>query len=442
MPQNQLLIYNSELLKLSLMEVLDEGDIDNAFKSITQELARILDVTRVSIWLTQEDNAEIRCADLYDQNTGLHSQGAILRGIDFPAYFKAMLSKRTICADNAMTHPATYEFTESYLKPQNIKSMMDAPLRVRGELVGVVCCESVGYIRKWSLEDETFVGSISDIVARVIQAKERKDALSALEAINTNLEDIVRMKTEELMVEKARSLHSAKMASLGEMAGSIAHEINNPLAIISSYVDIIMMDLDPESKNASAIIGYLNKLDLTCDRIAKIVKGLRFFARDAVDDTTSVSSLQEIVSDTLGLCQEKFLSHSCKLIQEGSLEGLLLNCQSVNISQALLNLLNNSFDAIAHLPNKEIKLSTLVKDNYVLLKISDNGPGIPKELRQNIMKPFFTTKPVGKGTGLGLSIVKGIVEKHQGEFYLDTDCAATTFVIKLPLVDGFYRVAV
>ena len=104
----------------------------------------------------------------------------------------------------------------------------------------------------------------------------------------------------------------------------------------------------------------------------------------------------------------------------------------MQISQVLLNLFNNSFDAIENSDTKWIKHEVVYLENFARLEISDSGSGIQKALADKIMQPFFTTKPIGKGTGLGLSISRSIIEEHGGKFFLDETCPNTKFIIELP----------
>ena len=113
-------------------------------------------------------------------------------------------------------------------------------------------------------------------------------------------------------------------------------------------------------------------------------------------------------------------------------EEIEIECRLIQIEQVLLNLLNNSFDAIADLEEKWIRVDVEAEDHFVNIKVVDSGKGIPAEASEKIMMPFFTTKEVGKGTGLGLSISSGILKSHGGELSLDRNAANTTFVIRVP----------
>lgn len=230
--------------------------------------------------------------------------------------------------------------------------------------------------------------------------------------------------------QRKQAMQSAKLSSLGEMASGIAHEINNPLTIISA---IAMTQRRPKSENEAdrKLNDSLDKIIMTVDRIAKIIKGLRSFARDSYNDPAVSTSVQHIIDSTLELCNERIKSNGINL-QILPFQNQCIECREVQIVQVLMNLLNNSLDALEGANDKWIQIKVIDLVDKVSIGISDSGKKIPEDIAKKIMQPFFTTKAVGKGTGLGLSISKGIVEAHNGRFYIDNNAEHTTFVIELP----------
>ena len=228
------------------------------------------------------------------------------------------------------------------------------------------------------------------------------------------------------------SLQSAKMASLGEMAGGIAHEINNPLAIIQGKSQQLIRTIQRGKFTPEYGSEELSKIVKTSERIAKIVRGLRAFSRNAEKDPFLSFELKALFDDVLGLCSEKFKAHQIKL-EISSTPSIFLQCRPVQLEQVLLNLLNNAHDAVLPLADKWIRIDSKILDGKVLISVTDSGCGIPPEITNKLMQPFFTTKAVGKGTGLGLSISKGILEDHHGHLRYDASSPNTRFEIELPL---------
>lgn len=422
---------NHLLLKLSKLTCVDEGELPETYREITESLVSGLGVQRASIWFYTPEEKSIACRDLFQEGGPDHSKGIELFKSDFPAYFEYLSEERTLPVSDALTHPATREFTDPYLLPNNIFSMLDAPIRLNGKMIGVICCETVGASRIWTSTDELFVGNVSDIISRALQANQRSIAHRKLEDMNQYLEILVEERTLQLEEQRARAAHVSKMASLGEMAGSIAHEINNPLAIIIGLTLQIRRRHETDALDSENLLRLLSALEDTSLRIEKVVRGLRFFAREGSFEDKKEAVLFQIIEDTLALCEEKLRILNCKVHIEIP-RNLKVLCSPVGISQVILNLVSNAVDALQNSETKWIKISAEATPAGIHLRISDSGEGIPENIRDQIMMPFFTTKPVGKGTGLGLAIAKGIVEQHKGSFSLDTKLPYTTFLITLP----------
>ncbi|MNJ98614.1 Sensor protein FixL [compost metagenome] len=238
----------------------------------------------------------------------------------------------------------------------------------------------------------------------------------------------------ERQVAEARAsmISSTKMAALGEMSGGIAHEINNPLTVIQARSFQLTQMLDTNRLDPFKIRQAAESISRTAEKIARIIKSLRSFARDGAFDPFDIVSAKRIVEETLEFCRTRFYNHGIEVEMEPISEELEIECRIVQIEQVLLNLLNNSFDAIENLPEKWVRVSVIDDDPIVEIRVVDSGSGIPAHIIEKIMHPFFTTKEVGKGTGLGLSISSGIVKSHNGELSVDRNAKNTTFVIRIP----------
>ncbi len=239
-----------------------------------------------------------------------------------------------------------------------------------------------------------------------------------------------------LQLQTAKAEYSARLATLGEMAAGIAHEVNNPLAVIMGSAAQIERMLVQSPISIENLRTKAQKIVSTCQRIGKIVQGLRNFSRDGDQDPFCMMSIGQLLDETLELCRERFYRFGVTLNIEPTPQ-LELPARAVQLSQVFLNLFNNAFDATQESEIKEISISYQKTDTTFSVFVTDSGHGIPKAVAQRIFDPFFTTKEIGKGTGLGLSISKGIIEDHQGELILhntsSTKSGRTTFEVKLPL---------
>ncbi len=247
-------------------------------------------------------------------------------------------------------------------------------------------------------------------------------------------QDIGEKKMQEELIknQQARMVSSAKLSSLGEMASGIAHEINNPLAIIKGKAYQLIKKLEAGDIDVEYLIKEITKIEHNSLRIVKIIKGLRTFSRHGDNDPYQQVTFKSIYDDVLELCHERFKHQGVALKTSGDLS-IMIDCQVTQIAQVLLNLINNAHDAVALMNNPWVEVHIENNDNATSIYVTDSGNGISEEVAQKIMQPFFTTKDVGTGTGLGLSISKGIIEMHGGTLFLDRFCQNTRFVIQLPV---------
>lgn len=234
---------------------------------------------------------------------------------------------------------------------------------------------------------------------------------------------------------RAASFHNEKLAALGEMAGGIAHEINNPIAIIGASSNIIQKLVNKGVTDPEKYLKCTQEIDKTIIRITKIIVGLKNVSRDTSNEDFSKCSIGEILNETLAICTEKFTYYGVQIIynQNDPVFKTELPCLRVQLSQVFFNLLGNSLDAIEKLPSPWVKITASIEGENLVIKLTDAGSGIPLEIQDKILQPFFTTKEIGKGTGLGLSLSNAIIGKHNGTFTIDNNCPNTCFVISLPL---------
>lgn len=233
----------------------------------------------------------------------------------------------------------------------------------------------------------------------------------------------------------AESSRNSKFAALGQMSSGIAHEINNPLTIIKglAYITPKLVETDQKQK----LIDNSRKIEDTVDRIAKIIKSLRAYARDEAQEPMKKESVLSIINSTLDLCSEKYKNMGIEIQIDMPTTDLIVNARAFQITQILINLLNNaSEEVIKYAGDKWIRIqATSNNSSQIIISVENSGPKISASIAEKLFIPFFTTKEPGKGTGLGLSISHGIAKTHNGDLQVDMAAKNTKFILILPALN-------
>lgn len=224
-------------------------------------------------------------------------------------------------------------------------------------------------------------------------------------------EQALKTKSEEVQMMMAQLWQTAKLATMGELAASVAHELNNPLAIISLRIESLLSSLSPESRD-------LHELEIVAqevDRMANLVGNLLQYSRSNERQVSSLDIRDEL-DRTLSLVQSYLIHRRIDVERAFQPDVPLIHADRQQLRQLFLNLFTNASDAMPNGGTLTVSVESFDDERQIRLEISDTGVGIPPEILQRITEPFFTTKSNGKGTGLGLAICRRIVEEHQGVF--------------------------
>jgi len=251
------------------------------------------------------------------------------------------------------------------------------------------------------------------------------------------------MMRELIRVDRERAageemvIQSSKMAALGKMAAGIAHEINNPLAVIGEKAgwikDLLADENAGSTENLKEIEEAVEKIERHVDRAKKVTHRLLGFAR-RMEPILEQVDINRTLRETVEFLENESRFRNIRIHIQSQPDLPVLQSDSSQLQQVFLNILNNAIDAIGKNGEIRIRTSYLPASNEIMIEIADNGPGIPKENLGKIFDPFFTTKEVGKGTGLGLSIVYSIIEKLGGRILVASEVGqGTTFTIYLPV---------
>ncbi len=245
---------------------------------------------------------------------------------------------------------------------------------------------------------------------------------------------LIRVDREKEMMNQ-QIIESGKLASLGELAAGIAHEINNPVAIMVEEAgwigDLLDDDVIRQSENYEEFKRALRQINTQGVRCRDITQKLLSFARKS-ENRLAVAHVNDLIAEVVGL-SEQHAKYSNVVIKTTFADDLpLIEVSQTEVQQVMLNLINNALDAMEK-TGGEIEIETMREADEIIIRVSDNGPGIPEAYLSRVFDPFFTTKPVGKGTGLGLSICYGIIKRMGGKITVSSkDREGTTFFVHLP----------
>jgi two-component system, NtrC family, sensor kinase len=261
-------------------------------------------------------------------------------------------------------------------------------------------------------------------------------AIGTVFVVNEMLSQVIRADREKAALD-AGLMQSGKMAALGKMAAGIAHEVNNPLAVIKEKVgwlkDLLSEEDISASENFAEFQDAITKIDHHVERAKKVTHRLLGFAR-RMEPVEEKVDINKTLSDTISFLENDARYKNIEIKTEYSETLPPTLSDSAQIQQVFLNIISNAIDAIGKDGEIVVKTSCNVSDKEVAVSIHDNGPGIPNESLNRIFDPFFTTKEVGRGTGLGLSISYSIVEKLGGRIMVASEVGqGTVFTIYLPV---------
>ena len=297
------------------------------------------------------------------------------------------------------------------------------------EIIGTNIAELFGKDAAYMLQEMSEDG-VPKTEERVLNNDEYMISTFPFSYNNQQLTIYIMKSLSETKRLKEQLYHSYKLASLGLLISGIAHEINNPIAGIITYTELLKMKVQDQQ-----IEGGLQKILNGAERCKKVIQNLLTFSRQKTPSKT-LESLNDIIDRTIELRNYWLRKYHIEVVKEyGEIPFVLVDSQQLQL--VILNILMNAEQALEGEGRTDSRLIFSTgydpEKHMITVKISDNGPGIPQPIFSRIFDPFFTTKPVGTGTGLGLSISHGIIAEHGGNIYAESRAGeGATFVIELP----------
>lgn len=536
--RNERLIIEKDILaNVAINPFVAEGNFEGLAKFVTEEVGKKLKIPRVNVWLFNDDRNQLVCVDHYDISTGLHASGYILREEEFFNEFQELKRSKYVDAYDALVDPRTKGYTDNYLIPLDIKSMLDVGIRIGEQNIGVICFEYTGEKYAWEDDEISFACQIADQLALTLinreKLKSEKQRDLLIQTVETAEEGILIADKDEVIIYinpavetitgkgnvellrkplfsffennmgqeeyqgKINSLkggkiirgqlewskndgniynieysispllnerkeltnivlvfrditrelkllndlkQSQKMESIGQLAGGIAHDLNNHLMVINGYAELAERELYTDSP----IIPYIEEIIKANQKAASLVRQLLAFARKQILKK-EIINVNELVHEIYKMLQ-RLLRENIELTFLPNAQKPLIYADKNAVEVILINLCVNANDAMpnggkllietssTHISDEMIEgITWTTSGEFVVISVTDTGIGMDKHTLEHCFDPFFTTKETGKGTGLGLSTVYGLVQQHNGIIHVYSEVGkGTTFKIYLP----------
>ncbi|MDY6971677.1 MAG: PAS domain S-box protein [Thermodesulfobacteriota bacterium] len=394
-------------------------DLKKVLKSTIDKILEILEPDSMRIYLFDEKNEVL--------NLVAH------KGLSYKFIKRAYIKRRKV-GDGPMGHAALSGETrvvDNYLRStspyvdlfveEGLKSTAYIPLVSKGKPVGVMCVSSHTEF-KFSANYMKFLTAIGNQIGMAVE--------------NANLYEHVKKAYEELKEAQEQVIRTEKLASLGKLAATVAHEINNPLAAVLTYIRLMIKLIARGSftqEKLADISRYLDTMESETARCGEIVKNLLAFSRRSAIHIKS-HSIEKIVDKTLELIIHDLEMKGIQMLKEFEPDLPEVRCDFKQIQQAFLNLIGNASEAMSGGGVLSLTVRALKSKGVVEVMFSDTGVGISDSDQMNIFEPFFTTKEEGKGVGLGLSVVYGIVARHNGSVDVKSEIGkGSSFKVRLPI---------
>ena len=382
-------------------------ELDRVLELVTQRLQGTLSPTSLVVFLCEEDSDVYKA--VWARDRSLMSEAPVYElGDLLPGHLRTSLEPLYYPAGEAVPEPLHGD----WLRLQTLGLVICVPLRRQEQLSGWLALGPAATGRLYSREDLGFVVALAN--------------QSALAIENAHLYTELRRRLQELKRTQDHLIRSEKMASLGRLAADVAHEIGNPLSLISGYLEILWEDTPPDAPGRE----YLQTCMAQVDRITILFRQLLAVSRPSRQKREPVD-LNQVIVTVLGLAEPKLRYQQVELSTELAEDLPLTMADAAQLQQVLLNL---TINAVSAMPDGgHLRLSTRCQDGILVVEVEDTGVGIPVENMVRIFEPFFTTRE--DGTGLGLAISYAIITEHGGDIEVWSRVGqGTRFAIKLPLV--------
>ncbi|MGF1937436.1 MAG: ATP-binding protein [Nostoc sp. ChiQUE02] len=410
--------HSQVLLELTNHKAISEGNLETAFKVITEKAANALEIERVSVWLFNSDRTKLQCISLYERSDQRHSAGLERNLADYPIYFRALASARTITITDTHTDPRVQELWDELLEPNNILSLINTSIWVGGEVVGTVLYEQVSIPRIWELSEQNFISSITQFVALTLEVCDRKRAESALREAK----------------EAAEIANRAKSTFLG----NISYELRTPLNSILGITEALQYEVyGPVSEEQRQSLNILESSGKNLLELINQILDLTDTESSKIELQLVATSIQELCDSSLSFVKHLAFQKNIRLRVQVPEELEPIQVDERRIRQVFINLLTNAIKFTKEGGEVWIEVQPNSTNEYIFFSVVDTGIGMLSDDLFKLFQPFVQVENASihrsPGTGLGLVMVQRIVELHGGTVHAESQLGkGSRFTVKLP----------
>ncbi|WNO61969.1 GAF domain-containing sensor histidine kinase [Rheinheimera sp. MMS21-TC3] len=442
------------LLEISLDPKIDQGNLLDASLLIITTLRQQLEVDRLSIWLLDENQQQLDCLSLIDQEIIDSPSNLSLLSKHFPKYFKHLTSAKKPIIIKDQANLSKSELYLNYYQPLAIISTVEVPVRHHGKVVGVISMEH-RQPRHWTEQEITYITVFADIFSRAINAAERFDYQQQLQQLNSQLELKILQRTKELTQSLAtlkntqqKMIEVEKMASLGRMVAGISHEISTPLGIAvtaNSHGQATLAELEALflsgqltkalfAQKGQVIINSINLVTNNLQRTVDLVDSIKQTALEPSASSVTKLRLAQFIPQVLSSLADEIAA--CQLsITLNIPADLQLETYSSALATIIRQLIDNvCVHAFSDTTERTLQINIeLIEQNWQLTLV-DNGKGMSQHQLSHAFEPFFTSNRSGGSKGLGLTLVFNLVTQIlQGHIQLFNKNNGLSVQITCPL---------
>ncbi|MGI5309120.1 GAF domain-containing sensor histidine kinase [Rheinheimera sp. WS51] len=442
------------LLDISLDPRIDQGNLVEACQLVLTTLHSQLQVDRLSVWLHNSDNSCIDCICLLEQNNFVSVGLPKLVRSQFPEYFATLEHSKEILTFNAPSDLQNSELYSAYFKPLGITSILEAPIRYHGKIVGVLSVEN-NKTRVWTDDNVMIISVFSDILSRAINASERMTYQRQLKQLNSKLEQKILQRTKKLTQSLSqlksaqhKVIESEKMASLGRMVAGLSHEINTPLGIAvtaNSHAESTLLELEELFLNGQLTSSIFAKQGETIKnsivlagnnlkRSVDLVESIKQTALEPASSLPAYIQLDQFIPQVISSLAEEI--SACQLTVKVEIpQQTEIKTYASALATVIRQLIENTcLHAFTDQQQRRLNLNITLQESTWCLTLTDNGKGMPEHQLSRAFEPFYTTNRSGGSKGLGLTLVFNLVTQIlQGQLELKSNSSEFSVQITCPL---------